>query len=559
MTPVPLRLLLPRWTRRVLTEGGRDPLGLSRVASIVTDYLLSGIVTTTSRARYYSFYTWVLWNIANEEPPVDFQAFVDALRRREAAMALATLIANKSSRPVGVDETRKYLATGSDTGVFDCNFQVLPSNRMGNYGQNYSGSIYKLRLSDRTEAGFDRVTPGTAEELARSFHRSIVATPYIRKRLFLKEKVLESDLIKSSEFLSLDALAESSTSEERERLTEIFFGLGDGDRTQMDTKMRRQTLTLLLHTISEFEKIGEPVIAQSRNHGFYLDEYLLYPMYFGCLWLSGDLIYPYVPPESLKLCGNFWRQLCLHEFFCRAVEDLLCAVLEAAGSAEQGVPVERISESLMSKEFFSFLSLVTRRRCDGPRPFLNALGIRSIPTELFSNDYHKRLTPVHSLSEAQIVSLNATSPAEQIARAVLMVGVLYGKWRGITNDLAMQYVSQRANLELWTGHLIPMIDAWFEPSATWATVLEPLLRQFVVNQHERVFYQKGNLRSVWLKQSDSRIFKEQDYEPVWRNSRLFNCVSIMADLKLLQIDENGAVSLTAAGRRLMKKVLQEEL
>lgn len=558
MTSIPVKLLLPRWTKRVLTEGGRDPLGLSRVAFMITDYLLSGIVTTTSRARYYSFYSWVLWNIANEEPPVDFQDFVDALRRREAAMALATLIDNDSARLVGVDETRKYFATGLQTGVFDCNFQVLPSNRMGNYGQNYSGSLYKLRLLETTEAGFDRVTPGTAEELARSFHESIVATPYIRKRLFLKKEISKSDLIKSSEFLSLDALSESFTSDERKRLTAIFFGLGDTDKIKGDTKMRRQTLTLLLHTISEFEEIGEPVIAQSRNHGFHLDEYLLYPMYFGCLWLSDDLIQPYAPPESLRLCNHFWRQLCLHDFFCLAVEDLLCAVLEVAGSADQGIPLEPISESLVSKDFFSFLSSVTRKRCDGPRAFLNALGIKSIPTEFFSSDYHKRLTPVHPLSEAQIVRLSATSPAEQIARAVLMVGVLYGKWRGMTNDVAMQYVSQRANLELWTGQLIPMIDAWFEPSASWSTVLEPLLRQFVVNQHERVFYQKGNLRSVWLKQSDGRIFKEQDYEPVWRNSRLLNCVSIMADLKLLKIDENDAVSLTAAGTRLMKKVLQEE-
>lgn len=140
-----------------------------------------------------------------------------------------------------------------------------------------------------------------------------------------------------------------------------------------------------------------------------------------------------------------------------------------------------------------------------------------------------------------------------------MVGVLYGKWRGITSDLAMRYVSQRANFELWTGQLLPMMDAWLEPGATWTAVLEPLLRKFVISQHERVFYQKGNLRSVWLKRTDGRIFKEQDYEPVWRNSRLFNCISIMADLKLLKIYESNSVSITAAGTRLMKKVLREEL
>jgi hypothetical protein len=63
---------LPKWTKHVVTElGGRDPLGLSRVSFAITDYLLKGIITQTSRARYYSFYPWALWNVeAFEEPSV---------------------------------------------------------------------------------------------------------------------------------------------------------------------------------------------------------------------------------------------------------------------------------------------------------------------------------------------------------------------------------------------------------------------------------------------------------------------------------------------------------
>src|SRR5918993_3155838 len=118
MAAVPLKLILPRWTKRVATEGGRDPLGLSRVAFMITDYLLSGIVTTTDRARYYSFYIWALWHIANEEQPDNFQEFVNAFRRREAAMALATLAADESASPVGVDATRNYFASGIATGSF---------------------------------------------------------------------------------------------------------------------------------------------------------------------------------------------------------------------------------------------------------------------------------------------------------------------------------------------------------------------------------------------------------------------------------------------------------
>lgn len=54
---------IPKWTKHVVTElGGRHPLGLSRVSFMITDYLLKGIITTTYRARYYSFYPWALWH-----------------------------------------------------------------------------------------------------------------------------------------------------------------------------------------------------------------------------------------------------------------------------------------------------------------------------------------------------------------------------------------------------------------------------------------------------------------------------------------------------------------
>jgi hypothetical protein len=68
---------IPKWTKRVFTElSGRDPLGLSRVSFLITDYLLKGIITTTSQARYYSFYPWALWHIEQWEQPTRYTDFI---------------------------------------------------------------------------------------------------------------------------------------------------------------------------------------------------------------------------------------------------------------------------------------------------------------------------------------------------------------------------------------------------------------------------------------------------------------------------------------------------
>src|SRR5271168_4581722 len=118
---------VPRWSKRVVTElGGRDPLGLSRVSALITDYLVTGIITTTSRARYYSFYPWALWHIENHERPKRYADFTAAFRRREAFLALSTLLHNpESAGVVGADAVRSRLTKYTESNEVDTNFAVL--------------------------------------------------------------------------------------------------------------------------------------------------------------------------------------------------------------------------------------------------------------------------------------------------------------------------------------------------------------------------------------------------------------------------------------------------
>ena len=123
---------VPRWSKRVVTEvGGRDPLGLSRVSDQITDYLLTGITTQTSRARYYSFYPWELWHIEESERPKKYGDFSHAFRRREAFMALCTLDSHSDSSVVGDRAVRHKLEKLDQGGEVEINFKVLPSNEMG--------------------------------------------------------------------------------------------------------------------------------------------------------------------------------------------------------------------------------------------------------------------------------------------------------------------------------------------------------------------------------------------------------------------------------------------
>src|SRR5689334_2909099 len=218
---------IPKWTERVSAESsGRDPLGLSRVSGIIADYLLFGIASTTDRARYFSFFCWALWHIAQDRPK-RFSDFVTQLRRREAAVALATVANDPQSSPVGVTATKIEWKKGLEAGRFDTDFRVLPSNSLGGYGQYYSGSLANLGLMDRGEDGFDRAAPEIATPLAEAFHSALSRTPYIRKRLFATDSMTGADLRATAKYLTIDALSAEFATAERQILRDVFFSVSE--------------------------------------------------------------------------------------------------------------------------------------------------------------------------------------------------------------------------------------------------------------------------------------------------------------------------------------------
>jgi len=57
----------PQWTTELTTNfvTGEDQLGLEGAAQGYQHWLIPGITTITDRARYYSFYAWILHRFIN--------------------------------------------------------------------------------------------------------------------------------------------------------------------------------------------------------------------------------------------------------------------------------------------------------------------------------------------------------------------------------------------------------------------------------------------------------------------------------------------------------------
>lgn len=530
--PANVKDYLPRWTKRVVTSmTGRDPLGLSRVSNLITDYLLKGIITTTDRARYYSFYCWAIWD-THQAKPKRLEDFRAGFRRREAAMALATVLHDSDTSPTGVEATRSALDRSDGRDGVDCDFQVLPSNPMGGYGQYYGGSLRSLGLVYVDDEGFDRVSE-LGQALAEAHGKAIAASPYVKEGLTGRAHISRPILEKSAKLMTLDGLDQSAAREERAQLIELFFTLQSTERNEA-AQRRRETLGLLLHAVDFYQRKDEHL------HQDEVDRRVIYfPHYHGKALLQEKLS-PFPRPAQGDLCSLYWRQFCLHQYVIQSLEGLLYSLLETIGSRQEGLPLQEAIDLVVDAGLVDNLNEIVGAKCSTPAKLLAAAeGSRKVKTQEEGKEYE--------------IATNAVgSPTETAANALALAAILYGRWRNGDDD-AYKALHVHAGRDLWAGTLLPALDSWRSDDLTWKEAIASLYQTFVIDRHDQVMYEKHRLDSCWLHRQEGRVIKDQDYEPFFRSSRHRNAVRIMTDLGLLQLDQD-RLEISSAGKRVLKEV-----
>lgn len=530
--------LLPAWTKHVAADlGGRDPLGLSRVSQMIADWLMPGIVTQTNRARYYAIYCWILWHVQENEDNATETEFAEAFQRREIAIAVATLLQdeNANGSPVGVRAVSTRLDQAREQGKLDTSFRVLPSNRLGGYGQYYGGCMYLLGLTHRPEGSFDQVTPAGAD-LARSVHANLAQTPYIARRQFALQSVSLDILEQSSARLSIDAITHKFAYDERRRLIDLFF---EFDRDAPG--FRQNSLAHILHLIGLYETHGIPVMERS------LEKQLLYaPAYYEVLVADDGRTTRAACPDILRVCRAYWRQFCLHQYLTQAAEWLLVAVLQTIEESTKGRTLDEITHELVCEDFRQFLRDAIGSQADTPHALMIKIAENLYPYE-------------HPLSEASLIHWEADSrprlAAWSAAWSCLLFAVLYSKWRHETGDHAYVDVMAHAGNELTAATIFGLLDTWHNTTMTWEIAVRSLVQDIVINQHDRVMYSKGRLESCWLHPDEDRFVQDQDYGPYLRPPRHRQAINILVDLGLVQKLEDEQLVLTAAGHAVCNRLI----
>jgi hypothetical protein len=147
---------------------GLDHLGVQVVSANLYNLLLPGITNVTDRARYYSFYPWVLDRYARNGPTQRGRiAWLNWIRRFDFAFCMASVaheiesdsVDTAATAVVGAETARKLLRGVNKNAIVDVHSRAeldvsgkVPEknayfqNKEGGLGQYYKGSLRDLGL-----------------------------------------------------------------------------------------------------------------------------------------------------------------------------------------------------------------------------------------------------------------------------------------------------------------------------------------------------------------------------------------------------------------------------
>jgi len=177
------------WVKPPKQIGGLDHLSVQAPCINLYGKLLPGITNVTDRARYYSFYPWIVW--ALEQRGLTYNdAFIDLYRKADC---LFTLIAGRHAHVTGKNRESHAAATVGSGNLSKQIAEVCDGknlhlsefshrkqgehqyfkNKLGGLGQYYIGVFSELNIMDGTVGAGVKYTNEIGKVLAQAMDEGV--------------------------------------------------------------------------------------------------------------------------------------------------------------------------------------------------------------------------------------------------------------------------------------------------------------------------------------------------------------------------------------------------
>lgn len=313
----------PVWSEEEYLPGrSQDALGMENFGEQMLGDLLPGINNQTRRARYYSFWAWVLHGFIHDESASHTQrGFYRWLRGPEAMLIFSHFAHGHESGVAGTNLGQPKWQRGKPE-TYPLDWESLDSVHGGAYELYYRGPLADMDIIRQDPEGLhDLLQRPVGTALAEAYGRAVGTTAYARSdpkptqvtRENIEEFAQTGCLCRLPHFL-----------EEREALIDAFFRF---DAPYRNAARRLSSLCFFLDVTEQ--SAGAPLDTEAMRA----------IMYF---WGYGTS-HPYLPQGHLLDPAQRWRIFQLRQYFVFAIECFWALFLDRA-NAEPLTPGEYLGE-----------------------------------------------------------------------------------------------------------------------------------------------------------------------------------------------------------------------
>jgi hypothetical protein len=316
---------------------GLDHLGVQATCIALYTELLPGITNVTDRARYYSFYPWLLWSF--DQRFKKDRSLTELRRVVRQADCLFALVAIRHARKLGDEDERRHgtamvgrqtlLKFAEEAKVDLPSFATMAevetryfSNSLGGLGQYYYGALRDLRIVDQVE-GAEAGYPGYGDKLgpwiAKAMDAGVDAERFFK--VLEKKHVTQHDLDQLVEFCPCRLV---SAATERDALRDLFLARTDDFRAEGE--LRRSTLALLLDLLEQSPGLSTGELQRAFRSACYTANILS----------DGKPPVRWTLPAHLERVRKRWGVYEQNDLFAVALQGLFSAVLESIKLTHEG-------------------------------------------------------------------------------------------------------------------------------------------------------------------------------------------------------------------------------
>jgi len=440
-------------------------------------------------------------------------------------------------------------------------------NRLGGYGYYYQASIRNLGLTEQEQIR-DVLTP-LGRKLAEAFEKAILQTEYYRK--FIGKDTITKSVLDEYGSRSCLCLLCKRDAPDRDILRDIIFGMNPEAQGNRYHQNRQNTLALILYDIYILSQQSELLDDQTFLDIAYFRQFVSKRTARNCVF-----------PSQVNGILERWKMFRSHDYFSYACESLFHAFLgaldihrttglsfsefislvdnaelvkELSSMLEVKLNVKSSKKVLLKDVLLQIVHLATGHKhhkfnSDISREFDSSCNLNSRINE------QKLIAKLRNHFDSEEFNL---SKSTVWASLVLLLLYLRFYWRSKTKDMSWRLLILRSESDLSTSNLVFQLEHKLSnPNYTMFDFVSWIYKDYILTQAISIYNQKvgSSLYSrpiSWFHQDEKAYRVDRAYDPRFRNSRFYSCLTILNDLGLCRFTGNH-YELTSDGVNLLMKL-----